>query len=278
MLSYRHAFHAGNHADVLKHLVQVLILEYLVRKEGKPLRYIDTHAGRGNYDLRSAAAKQNCEYETGIGRLWQRQDLPDALALYVDLVASVNAPGVLARYPGSPAIAARLLQASHRLQLFELHPDDAGRLQRWAAQDRRVQMQSADGLAALKAILPPPEKRALVMIDPSYEVKSDYVGVVTALKAATKKFATGVYALWYPLLARLEMTTMLKQLEALPVRSLLVELPVCAAADTGMVGSGVFVINPPWLLEQQLRDSLPYLQDALAGPDARPWRLQCNGD
>jgi 23S rRNA (adenine2030-N6)-methyltransferase len=273
MLSYRHAFHAGNHADVLKHLVEMLVLQYLVQKEGKPLRYIDTHAGEGGYDLRRSFARKNREFATGIAQIWQREDLPPALQDYVDLVRSFNSSDKLQHYPGSPAIAAHILGATHRLQLFELHPDDADCLRQWSATDRRVSVAQEDGFAALKAILPPLEKRALVMIDPPYEVKTDYAKVVATLQQACKKFATGVYALWYPLLAREEVPLLVKKLEALPVKSLLVELSVRPAAAGGMTGSGMFVINPPWLLQQQLEVCLPWLQSVLAEPGAAPWRM-----
>jgi 23S rRNA (adenine2030-N6)-methyltransferase len=273
MLSYRHAFHAGNHADVLKHLVEVLVLQYMLQKKNKPLRYIDTHAGPGNYALREAFASQNREFETGISRLWERTDIPPELQSYIKLVRGFNASNELSHYPGSPAIAAKLLAAEHRLQLFELHPDDAARLQRWRGRDARISVQASDGFKALNAVLPPAEKRALIMIDPPYEVKTDYLAAVSSLEGASKKFATGVYALWYPLLERAEMTAMVKKLERLPVKSLLAELPVAAASSQGMYGSGMFLINPPWLLQDQLKRCLPYLQTVLANADAAPWRL-----
>lgn len=275
MLSYRHAFHAGNHADVLKHLVEVLILQYLVKKAGKPLCYIDTHAGAGSYALRETFASKNREFDSGIARLWERHDLPADLASYVNLVRSVNPSDKLLQYPGSPAIAAIILHTGHRLQLFELHPDDAGKLGRWAARDGRIKVQQDDGFAALKAILPPPERRALVMIDPPYEIKTDYATAIAALKLASKKFATGVYAMWYPLLDREEVAILVKKLEAMPVKYLLVELSVQAAGD-GMYGSGVFIINPPWVLQQQLESCLPYLQEILATAGAQPWQLRSN--
>lgn len=273
MLSYRHAFHAGNHADVLKHLVEVLVLQYMLQKKNKPLRYIDTHAGPGNYALREAFASQNREFETGISRLWERTDIPPEIQGYIKLVRGFNASNELSHYPGSPAIAAKMLAAEHRLQLFELHPDDAARLQRWRGRDARISVQASDGFKALNAVLPPAEKRALIMIDPPYEVKSDYGAAFSALERAAKKFATGVYALWYPLLERADMTAMVKKLERLPVKSLLAELPVAAASSQGMYGSGMFLINPPWLLQDQLKRCLPYLQTVLANADAAPWRL-----
>ena len=162
MLSYRHAFHAGNHADVLKHLVEVLILEYLVNKEGKSLRYIDTHAGPGMYALSEHFASKNREFDSGIARLWGRTDLPQTISNVMSIwCAAFNVAGELLHYPGSPAIAARILGAADRLQLFELHPDDVSTLSQWVGRDRRVKLQQADGFSALKAILPPPERRAL---------------------------------------------------------------------------------------------------------------------
>jgi 23S rRNA (adenine2030-N6)-methyltransferase len=276
MLSYRHAFHAGNHADVLKHLVEVLVLQYLVKKEGKPLCYIDTHAGEGSYDLRRSFARKNREFDEGVGRLWQCDDLPPALQIYLDVVRSVNAQEKLLHYPGSPVIAAHLLGRNHRLQMFELHPDDIGRLQAWAERDKRISVQQEDGFAALNAILPPPERRALVMIDPPYEVKTDYQKVLATLKLALRKFPTGVYALWYPLLEREEVRVLVKKLESMAVKFLLVELHVHSSENGGMYGSGMFVVNPPWLLHDQLQSCLPYLQQVLATPDAQPFRLLTN--
>jgi 23S rRNA (adenine2030-N6)-methyltransferase len=273
MLSYRHAFHAGSHADVLKHLVQVLILQYLVGKEGKPLRYIDTHAGEGCYNLHRSFASKNREYAGGVARLWNRDDLPPPLQAYLNVVRSVNPTGQLIMYPGSPAVASQLLLPEHRLQLFELHSTDAVGLQQWAQKDRRISVKQEDGFAALKAILPPIERRALVMIDPPYEVKSDYRQVLDTLQGACKKFANGIFAVWYPLLDRQEVTHLVKRLEAMPVKYLLAELPVHSASDGDMYGSGMFVINPPWRLYEQLAACLPYLQQTLAAPGATPYRL-----
>ena len=252
MLSYRHAFHAGNHADVLKHLVEVLILQYLVQKKDKPLRYIDTHAGPGIYALQRSFASKNREFDSGIARLWGRSDLPPPLEHYVNIVRSFNVSSALLHYPGSPAIAASILGAAHRLQLFELHPNDVSRLSDWVGRDRRIKVQQTDGFSVLKAILPPPEKRALVMIDPPYEVKTDYGTAISALEVGCKKFATGVYALWYPLLDRDDVSAFVERLKMMSVKSLLVEFPVQSLTGEGMRGSGMFIVNPPWTLQQQL--------------------------
>ena len=278
MLSYRHAFHAGNHADVLKHLVEVLILQYLVQKKDKPLRYIDTHAGPGICALQRSFASKNREFDSGIARLWGRSDLPPPLEHYVNMVRSFNPSSELLHYPGSPAIAASILGAAHRLQLFELHPDDVSRLDDWVGRDRRIKVQQADGFSALKAILPPPERRALVLIDPPYEVKTDYDTAISALEVGCKKFATGVYALWYPLLDRDDVSAFVERLKMMPVKSLLVEFPVQSLTGEGMRGSGMFIVNPPWILQQQLENCLPYLQAALAESGAPLWSMRSHGE
>lgn len=268
MLSYRHAFHAGNHADVLKHLVEVLTLDYLIGKD-KPLCYIDTHAGPGMYDLTQGYAAQNEEFRSGITRLWHAGSLPDALTHYVDCVRSLNLGGNragadLALYPGSPAIARALLRDIDRLCLFELHPNDFVLLQRWATGDRRIQVRNDSGFEGLISVLPPREKRALVLIDPPYEVKHDYAAVVTMLRSALKRFATGVYVIWYPLLDRGEVGRMTRELRALPdLRWINAELMVEKPAATGMYGSGVFIVNPPWPLLAQLQQCLPVLATLL---------------
>lgn len=267
MLSYRHAFHAGNHADVLKHLVEVQLLRYLAQKD-KPFWYIDTHAGAGCYALDSGYAAQNVEYESGIARLWKRDDLPASLADYVALVKSINPDRQMKLYPGSPLLALHLLRTQDRLRLFELHPADSEILQQnLSAEGARVLVQSADGFGALKALLPPPPRRALVLIDPSYEDKQDYRRVVSALGEGLKRFASGVYAVWYPQLQRAEAKQLPEQLKQLPVKRWLhVALSVQAAGKDGfgMHGSGLFVLNPPWTLYGVLQEAMPYLIKQLA--------------
>ncbi len=270
MLSYRHAFHAGNHADVLKHFVQMQLLQYLAQKD-KPYWVIDTHAGAGCYELTSGYAAKNAEYESGIARLWAVADLPAALADYVALVKGLNADGALKLYPGSPLVTQALLREQDRSRLFELHPSDYELLaQNFAQYDKQVVVQKSDGFAALKALLPPPPRRALVLMDPPYEEKQDYKRVVDALQEGLKRFATGTYAVWYPCLQREESARLPDKLKRLPVKSWLqVELHVQApAADGfGMHGSGMFVLNPPWTLHATLQEVMPRLV-ALLGQDA----------
>ncbi|MBV8466570.1 MAG: 23S rRNA (adenine(2030)-N(6))-methyltransferase RlmJ [Burkholderiales bacterium] len=267
MLSYRHAFHAGNHADVLKHYVLSLILDYMNQKD-KPYWYLDTHAGAGCYQLDAGFAARNAEYEGGIARLWTRNDLPESLLHYVDLVHSLNADGELRFYPGSPLIAARVLRSEDKLRLFELHPTDFPILEENMAEfGRQALVQKGDGFAGLKALLPPPPRRAFTLIDPPYEDKRDYERVVQSMADSLKRFANGVYAIWYPMLQRVESRQLVEQLKRLPMAGWLhVALTVHRPRSDGfgMHGSGLFIINPPWKLHDTLADVMPLLQDLLA--------------
>lgn len=284
MLSYRHAFHAGNHADVLKHTVLIQLLRYLGQKDA-PYMYIDTHAGAGVYALDTGYAAKNAEYETGIAKLWDRKDLPPALGEYVQLVKDMNPSGKMRYYPGSPYCAEKVLREQDRMRLFELHPSDGKLLEdnfrkleahaaeqgRRGARGKRVIIQKGDGFTGLKSLLPPPSRRGLVLIDPPYEVKEDYRKVRDTLADALMRFATGTYAVWYPVLQRMEARQLPDKLKRLPGNGWLnVTLTVSAPAPDGfgLCSSGMFIINPPWTLEATLRDLMPYLAAAL-GQDTR---------
>jgi 23S rRNA (adenine2030-N6)-methyltransferase len=269
MLSYRHVFHAGNHADVLKHTVLLAVLDYFNQKD-KPYWVIDTHAGAGGYRFDGGRAKTHAEYAEGIGRLWQRTDLPPLLAAYVAAVRADNPDGNLRRYPGSPLLALRKLRPADRLRLFELHPADVKLLADAVlavAPDaqKRVTIRQEDGFEGLKALLPPPPRRGLVIIDPAYEDKRDYGRVVAALKDGLARFATGTFLIWYPLLQRNESLQLAGRLKKAAPDWLNVTLTVKAPAKDGigMHGSGMFVVNPPWTLAAALRDTLPWLVDTL---------------
>lgn len=199
MLSYRHAFHAGNFADVLKHTILIQILEHLGKKD-KPFCCIDTHAGPGKYELDGDYAQKNQEYQNGIGKLWQRDDLPECVAEYLNLVKRFNQPDKLTRYPGSPLLIKQMLRNKDRLCLFELHSTEIKLLKDLASQ--HITVSHGDGLKDSLKLLPPIERRGLVLIDPSYEIKNDYTQVVDALKLMHKRFAVGTYALWYPVINR----------------------------------------------------------------------------
>jgi 23S rRNA (adenine2030-N6)-methyltransferase len=279
VLSYRHAYHAGNHADVLKHAALVLMLEYLIRKEA-PLCYIDTHSGVGRYRFDTQEALKNREFDTGVTRLRAQAELPELLRPYDACIRAINGGDALQCYPGSPGFAAQLLREQDRLRLFELHPQDHAALARLFAGDRRVRVEKQDGLAGLKALLPPPSRRALVLIDPPYERQEEYRLVVDTLKDALRRFAIGTYVVWYPLLENAAAKRLPMQLEALKCQSSLrAELRVQApAGEFGLYGSGLFVINPPWQLAQQLRELLPYLAHTLGVDDGAGWRLDVVGD
>lgn len=273
MLSYRHAFHAGNHADVLKHLVLLQIAHYMGEKPA-PFWIVDTHAGAGRYALDSDHAQKLAEWRDGIGRLWSANDLPPALADYVEQVRLLNPDGQLKHYPGSPWLMQQLLRDGDRLRLFELHSTDIRFLQDcFRGAGRAVQVTNSDGFAGLKALLPPPPRRGLVLIDPSYETKADYSNVIKGLQEAIKRFATGTYAVWYPMLAKIESRQLPGRLKSLGVSNWLnVSLEVHAPPNNGigMYGSGMFVINPPWTLEKTLHETLPDLVNRLSqGSGAR---------
>jgi 23S rRNA (adenine2030-N6)-methyltransferase len=275
MLSYRHAFHAGNHADVLKHFVLMQTLAYYTQKD-KPFWYIDTHAGAGMYSLNTGYAAQNEEYETGISKLWQADDLPSELANYVGYIKSLNQPSnpktaKLNLYPGSPICAKTFMREDDKMRLFELHPSDFEILrENFRGEQQQVKIDMSNGFAGIKAILPPPTRRAVVLIDPPYEEKQDYNRVVEMLQESLHRFATGTYIIWYPLLQRAEPEQMIAKLKALNLKdwmhvSLTVETP--ATDGFGMYGSGLFIVNPPWTLPKTLETVLPYLSEKL-GVDA----------
>lgn len=281
MLSYRHAFHAGNHADVLKHLVLLQSLRHATRKE-KPLWYVDSHAGAGSYALDQGYALKNGEFTGGIGRLWEAEALPPALEDYLSAIRACNPDRKLRRYPGSPWLAHAALRAQDRLRLFELHPSDHLALQQLfesvaATEHNRTIIARQDGFAALRAVLPPPTRRALVLIDPPYEAKQDYEHLLTAVTDCLRRFATGTYILWYPLLQRPEPHRMVERLKRLVSDNWLdVTLSVQAPAATGfgMHGSGLFIINPAWTLPALLADTLPALRARLALDDSADFTLE----
>ncbi|HDR1055128.1 TPA: 23S rRNA (adenine(2030)-N(6))-methyltransferase RlmJ [Pasteurella multocida] len=276
MLSYRHSFHAGNHADVLKHLVLMLIIENLQQKE-KGFYYLDTHAGVGRYRLFSEEAEKTTEFEQGIARLWQRDDLPEEVARYIKLIKQVNYGGKALRYyAGSPLIAAKMLRPQDRALLTELHPSDFPLLRNNFKEFDNVTTKRDNGFQQLKATLPPKERRGLVLIDPPYELKEDYDLVVNAIEEGYKRFATGIYAIWYPVVLRQQTKRILKGLEKTGIRKILqIELAVRPDSDQrGMTASGMIVINPPWTLTQQMQNILPYLTDVLVPEGTGSWTVK----
>jgi 23S rRNA (adenine2030-N6)-methyltransferase len=279
MLSYRHAFHAGNHADVLKHFVLVQLLRYLNQKD-KPWWYVDTHAGAGAYALDSTYAKKNAEFEGGISRLWREGELPAPLADYVDQVRALNPDGRLRHYPGSPLIALNLARPEDRLRLFELHSTDHNLLQQNMREaGHRVAIRQADGFLEIKSVLPPPPRRGLTLIDPSYEDKQDYVRVIGALKEGISRFATGMFMVWYPQIQLGTAHQLPERLRKLADKWLDVRLTVQAPSPDGfgMHGSGLFVVNPPFTLAATLREVMPLLVEILGQDGAAGYALDASG-
>ncbi len=269
MLAYRHAFHAGNHADVLKHILLMLVLGHMNQKD-KGYRFVDTHAGAGGYSLEGTYAKKKAEYLDGIARLWTRDDLPPAVADYVALVREFNGAKHLKQYPGSPTIAQALTRPQDNLRLFELHPTDHRILASYLGDDKRVEVKMADGFDGLKAQLPPPTRRGLVLMDPSYEGERDYAKVVATLREALARFAEGTYMVWYPQVTKLAAAQLPKRLQSLAPKGWLHARLTVGKTDAqgfGLAGSGVFIYNPPFTLHAQLNELLPWLHGALKPED-----------
>ena len=278
MFSYRHAFHAGSHADILKHLTLIHLVQYLQEKPGA-LTIVDTHAGAGIYNLQDGYSTVSKEADGGIFRLHQYIDsckhsntpIPESIQEYLQHIDIENNDRQLNNYPGSPFILARLLRPQDRLKLFELHPKEIDILRHNISelkQSKQIDIYAEDSFARLKGLLPPPSRRGLVLIDPSYEDKQDYRYLENALEEALKRFATGCYAIWYPVISRRESAALpdrLKKLVATHQRSWLhTELRVeNAPGERRLQSSGMFIINPPWTLEKHLAQALPVLTEAL---------------
>lgn len=275
MLAYRHAFHAGNHADVLKHVVLTSVLRYMNGK-AKPYRFVDTHAGAGGYSLEGRYAQKKGEFEQGIARLWSREDLPAPVADYVSLVREFNPQGGLEQYPGSPAIARMVMRPGDQQRLFELHPTDHRILAAYAEGHRGVEVFHADGFEGLKGQLPPSTRRGVVLMDPSYELNTDYARLVGTLRDALQRFAEGVYVVWYPQVSKIEAAQLPRRLEALAPKGWLHARLTVQKLDNqgfGLSGSGMFVINPPYTLHDELAGVLPWLVEALGQYDGANFLL-----
>jgi len=276
VLSYRHAFHAGNHADILKHFVLTLCLEHMNAKD-KPYLLLDTHAGAGLYAVDSEQAKKTGEYIDGIARLWNRIDLPAPMKHYMDALQACSGGLKLRRYPGSPWLAAHFSRDIDMLRFCELHSTDFALLRReFRDSGRRIKVEQHDGFEVMKAALPPPSRRGLVLIDPSYEIKSDYLKVIAAIKDALKRFATGTYLVWHPMLPTIEANQLPDRLKKAGAghwlhATLSVRAP--ATKGRGMHGSGMFVINPPWTLVATLENCLPFLAATLGLDDGANWSV-----
>ena len=262
MLSYQHGYHAGNFADVVKHLTLSRVLNYMTHKE-KPLFYLETHAGRGLYDLQDKQALKTGEASQGIELLWtHRKQLPDVFLPYLQQITQLNAKNTLRYYPGSPSIAMQSLRPQDRLFFSELHPGEYEYLQNLPRLIQQVIYSNTNGFDNLNALLPPGERRGLIFIDPSYEVKTDYRQVPELLKKAYSRFATGTYCVWYPLVDKKLNEQLLRGFQKIGAdNNLRIEFYLTGAKGSGMTGCGLWIINPPYLLQSELKLAL----DALRG-------------
>ena len=274
-MNYRHAFHAGNFADVVKHVLLTRMLAYLAQKPA-PFRYIDTHAGIGRYDLTGVEATRSGEWRDGIGRLASHRaapDVADLLAPYLTAVGPCDREGRPLAYPGSPAIAQHLLRPQDRLLLCELHPQDVTALRATMARDRRVKVLAVDGYQGLRASLPPPERRGLVLIDPPFEQPGEFEQLTAALADAIRRWAGGTYALWYPLKDDDRVGAFLPRLKALGFKKS-IELELTGGPGPGLRGSGLFIVNQPYTLRREAELLLPHLASAFGGRNAGwRWRI-----
>lgn len=270
MLSYRHSFHAGNFADVVKHVVLVEMLDHLIKKE-TPFEYIDTHAGSGLYNLQSDNAQKLQEHANGIGQL-KVNDFPE-MERYFEVVQSLNPSNTLSNtvevYPGSPVIAQYFLRPQDRAWLFELHPQDHELLRIHMGNSRRIKVRCENGFEGLNALLPPSSRRGLVLVDPSYEMKADYERVIEHIVGGYKKFSSGMYAIWYPVVDRRKIDAMEATLLKSNIKNIQrFELGITEdSAKRGMTSSGMIVINPPWTLFKKMSDLLPKLARQLTQSD-----------
>lgn len=273
-MNYRHSFHAGNHADVLKHAILLRMVTLMQRKEA-PLCYLDSHAGTALYDLHGEDASRTGEYLEGIGRLWSRDDLPELLLAYRDAVARHNTDGLLRLYPGSPQLVADALREQDRMILSELHPEDALTLKDHFANQPRIATHQRDGYELPKAFLPVAEKRALWLLDPPFEKSDDLQRCLAAMQVGIQRMRQTVIALWYPIKDQRLLREFYQGIARTGLPKVLrVELNV-RPADTslGLNGSGLMLVNPPWPLWEELEQTLPWLAAQLAQSGTGGWRM-----
>ena len=272
MLSYQHEYHCGNHADVLKHAILALTIRALQRKD-TPLRVIDTHAGSGLYDLGSPEAQRNAEFRTGISRVLAAGSPPPELEPYLGAVRAMNPDaGTLSRYPGSPQIAHHLLRPQDHLELLELHPQALARLRRSFGHEPRVHVHERDSYEGLPGLVPPPERRGLVLIDPSYEVRQELRAVIDTVSAGHARWPGGIWLIWYPLLRDPQTARLPAKLAASGIRRIFrAELQVESAGHVGLRGSGLLIINPPYGVDTALANLLPWFWEHLANESRGGW-------
>lgn len=278
-MNYRHAYHAGNFADVLKHLALTLVIEHLKLKPA-PFRIVDTHAGAGIYDLCSTEAEKTGEWREGVGRLLDATQIPavvdEVVAPYLAAVRAVNGDGAITRYPGSPELARRLMRDADRLVANELHPTDCASLRRAMAGDARVKVLELDAWVAVKALLPPKERRGVILIDPPFEAAGELERMLEGLAAATRRFATGTFMLWYPIKDPRPVARFHERARRSGLSKLLVaEQTIRSASDTAQLnGSGLLIVNAPFTLAERLAKTLEWLTPLLAQDAGADFRIE----
>ena len=276
MLSYQHIYHAGNFADVHKHTVLCLLLESLSIKE-KPFFVLDAFAGRGGYELSSSEAEKTGEYHRGIERLWGGSDLPPLLNAYLDGVAEFNGanrPAALTRYPGSPWLIRHMLRQQDRMALCELHPTEFEALREVIRSEKRVQLFKRDAMEGIRGMLPPKERRGLLLVDPSYESKQEYLSIPEVIIQTYKHWREGTYAIWYPILPAGNHEKLLAALKRSGIRKILNCSLAIDHEREGMFGTGIVVINPPWKLKEQIESVSPYLSRILSDEEKGSYSVQ----
>lgn len=268
MLSYQHGYHAGNFADVHKHSILCLVLESL-RQKDKPFIGLDIYAGRGRYNLDGSQAQKTGEFINGIARLWPESKAiawPESLQHYRNTLNTLNPDQTLQYYPGSPTLIHQALRDNDQLQLCELHPAELAALHIWQQHYPNARIHERDAHEALKALMPPPIKRGLVLIDPSYEIKSEYLAIAQLTLEAVRKWPQGIFIIWYPILAanrHRDMIIRLQQRCKLPMLASELQIAPVNPDETfggGMIGSGMLIINPPWQLDVQIKAITPWLE------------------
>lgn len=275
-MNYRHSFHAGNFADVHKHIALLALLDYLLKKP-KPIFFLDTHAGRGAYDLSASEAQRGGEWQGGIGRLFDAQTAHPAVLRYLQWVRQQQGPqGTLRRYPGSPLLAARALRGCDRRVFVEKHPEEAGALRSALRGEPNTSVVEDDAYHAMHAYLPPKESRGLVLLDPPYEQADEFRQLRDGLTFAAQRWPTGVYCAWYPLKAGDGSASLHAGLQRAGVRKLLMsELWIRPTdAPAGLNGSGLLILNPPWRLDAMLHDAMREVAAVLAPDGAGGARVE----
>ncbi|QLZ68740.1 23S rRNA (adenine(2030)-N(6))-methyltransferase RlmJ [Legionella sp. PC1000] len=261
MLSYQHGYHAGNFADVIKHIALTRLLNYLKLKD-KPMFYLETHSGKGLYDLKNKQAEKTQEYKQGIQPIWlDRKSLPSVFQNYLQLIDLLNPPGTLRYYPGSPFLAINMLRMQDRMYFCELHPREFEAMNQLPRLNKKVHFSNTDGIVAMNALLPPPEKRGLIFIDPSFEIKEEYKEIPLSIKHAYSRFATGVFCLWYPLVNKRLTDKLNRNMKEIQAKNALhIEFNLTVAPMEGMSGCGLWIINPPFTLAEEMKTVLNALK------------------